>query len=117
MGNKKGNLDCELLRTFSHNVQYYRKEAGMTQIELGINSGCAHNFINDIENVKKGASFETVENIARALKIEPFFLFINPKDRLSGDNPKLIGYLTAAHKIVDNFFEKTIKDLSLPKKK
>ena len=117
MGNKKGNLNCELLHTFSHNVLYYRKEAGMTQIELGINSGYAHSFINDIENAKKGASLETIENIASALNIEPFFLLINPKDRFTSDNPKLVGYLTTAQKMLDNFFEKPIKDISQPKKK
>jgi len=121
MRTKRGNLNCELLKTFSHNVQFYRKEAGLTQLELAINSGYAHNFINDIENCKKGASFVAIEHIARALNIEPFFLFINPKFRFSGENHNLIGYLSAAHKIVDNFFEKTKKDLSTftekPKKK
>jgi transcriptional regulator with XRE-family HTH domain len=121
MRNKKNKLDCALLEIFAFNVQYYRKAAGLTQFELAKNSGYAHNFINDIENKKKGASFATVENIALALKVDPFFLFINPKDRLSGENHNLIGYLTAAKKIVDNFFEGSIKELSgdkdKPKKK
>ena len=86
MRNNKGNLNCKLLEIFSLNVQYYRKVAGLSQFELGTISGYAHNFINDIENKKKGASFETVENIAKALNIVPFFLFIDPKDRISGEN-------------------------------
>ena len=117
MRNKRKNLDCALLEIFSFNIQYYRKAAGLSQIELAKNSGCSHNFINDIENCKKRASFKTVENIARALNVEPFFLFIDPKDRFSGENHKLIGYLTASKKIVDTFFEDTIKELSGEKEK
>jgi len=117
MRNKKVNLDCEVLEIFSLNLKYYRKAAGLTQFELAKISGCAHNFINDIENCKKGASFETVGKIANALDIEPFFLFINPNDRFYGENHKLVGLLTAFNKKVNNFFEYTLKELSGEKEK
>ena len=117
MRNKKVNLDCEILEIFSLNLKYYRKAAGLTQFELAKISGCAHNFINDIENCKKGASFETVGKIAKVLNVEPFYLFINPKDRFIGENHKLIGLLTAANKTINNFFSDTIKGLSLASEK
>ena len=121
MRSRRKNLECELLDIFATNVKYYRKAAGLSQNELAINSGYAHNFINDIENKKKGASFATVEDIASALNIEPYFLFINPKDRFIGENHKLIGYLTAFNKNMNIFVENTIKELSgdkdKPKKK
>jgi len=121
MRNKRKNLDCALLEIFSFNVQYYRKAIGLTQLELAIKSDYSHNFINDIENKKKKPSFEAIEKIASVLNVEPFFLFINPKDRFNGENHKIIGFLTAFHKNVNKFFEYTIKELSgdteKPKKK
>ena len=117
MKNKEEKPVCELLEIFSSNMEYYRKVSGFSQLELARLSGYAHNFINDIENRKKGASFETVENIARALNIEPFFLFINPKDRYYGENHKLIGYLTVFNKNINTFLEKIIKELSGDKEK
>ena len=117
MRNKRKNMNCEILEIFSFNVKYYRKAAGLSQLELARNSGYAHNFINDIENCKKGASFETVGKIAKALNIEPFFLFINPKNRFNGENHKLIGLLTAVNKNMNNFFDNTIKELSGNKEK
>ena len=117
MRNKKANSSGELLEIFSLNLKYYRKAAGLTQLELAKITGCAHNFINDIENRKKGASFETVENIAKALNVEPFFFFINPKDRFYGENHKLIGYLKTIRQNVNNLFENTINELSGDKEK
>jgi transcriptional regulator with XRE-family HTH domain len=112
MRNKKVNLDCEVLEIFSLNLKYYRKAAGLTQFELAKISGCAHNFINDIENRKKGASFETVGKIAKVLNVEPFYLFINPKDRFNGENQKLVGYLNAFNRNINSFIENTVKELS-----
>ena len=112
MRNKKANPACEVLEIFSLNLKYYRKVAGLTQLELAKISGCAHNFINDIENRKKGASFETVGKIAKVLNVEPFYLFINPKDRFNGENQKLVGYLNAFNRNVNSFIENTVKELS-----
>jgi transcriptional regulator with XRE-family HTH domain len=112
MKKKKGKIDCEVLEIFSNNMKFYRIAAGLSQYELANKSGYAHNFINDLENKKKGASFETVGKISKALDIEPFFLFINPNDRSYGENHKLIGLLTAFNKNVNNFFEFTLKELS-----
>ena len=109
---KKVKPNYSLLEIFAFNVKFYRQAAGLSQLELAQNSGYAHNFINDIENSKKGASFETVEKIASVFNIEPYLLFINPKDRFTGENHKLIGLLTAANKTINNFFTDTIKELS-----
>ena len=117
MKNKKEKPDCELWEIFSYNVTYYRKAAGMKQFDLAQKAGFSHNFINDLENSKKGASFKTVERLAKALNVEPFFLFIDPNDRFSGENHKLIGILNAVNKNVDSFFEYTIKELAGDKEK
>ena len=117
MRRKKEKMNCEVLDIFSLNLKYYRKAAGLTQLELAKISGCAHNFINDIENCKKGASFETVGKIAKGLNVEPFYLFINPKDRFVGDNQKIIGYLNAFNRNVNSFIENTVKELSGVKEK
>ena len=60
MKSKKAKQNNSLMEIFGFNVNFYRKAAGLSQLELAQSSGYAHNFINDIENSKKGASFETV---------------------------------------------------------
>ena len=112
MKSKKAKSDYSLLDIFALNMKFYRKAAGLSLVELAKKSGYAYNFLNEIENFKKAASFVTVEKIANVLEIEPFLLFINPKDRFTGENHKLIGLLTAANKTINNFFTDTIKDLS-----
>ena len=61
---------------FSRNLKRLRNIANYSQLTLALESGLAHNFINDIENGKKWVSAETIAKLATALKAEPYQFFI-----------------------------------------
>jgi len=48
----------------------------MSQLSLALNTGLTHNFINDIENCKKGISAKTLAKLSMALNVEPYQLFL-----------------------------------------
>ena len=62
---------------FSKNLKRLRGIANMSQLNLAIDAGLTHNFINDIENGKKWVSAETIAKLAIALKAEPYQFFIS----------------------------------------
>lgn len=65
---------------FRKNVKYYRFMQDYSQETLGEKSGLSTHYISDIEQGKYSPSIPTIENIAKALKIEPYLLFVsNPK--------------------------------------
>ena len=51
--------------------------ANISQMNLAVDAGLTHNFINDIENGKKWVSAETIAKLAVALKAEPYQFFIS----------------------------------------
>jgi transcriptional regulator with XRE-family HTH domain len=48
----------------------------MSQLSLALNTGLTHNFINDIENCKKGVSAKTLAKLSMALGVEPYQFFL-----------------------------------------
>ena len=69
-----------LIDIFRKNVKYYRFMKNYSQEKLGEKSGLSTHYISDIENGKYSPSIPTIENIAKALKIDPYLLFThNPK--------------------------------------
>ena len=62
---------------FSRNLKRLRTIANISQMNLAVNTGLTHNFINDIENGKKWVSAETIAKLAFALKAEPYQFFIS----------------------------------------
>ena len=62
---------------FSKNLKRLRNQARLSQINLAIEAGLTHNFINDIENGKKWVSPETIGKLSNALKAEPYQFFIS----------------------------------------
>ena len=48
----------------------------MSQLGLAHVAGLTHNFINDIENCKKGISAKTLAKLSMALKVEPHQFFL-----------------------------------------
>jgi len=51
----------------------------ISQLGLALNAGLTHNFINDIENGKKGVSAKTLAKLSVALGVEPHQFFL-PSD-------------------------------------
>ena len=55
----------------SINLKRLRGLQNLSQLELALKAGLTHNFINDIENCKKGISAKTLAKLSAALKVEP----------------------------------------------
>lgn len=64
-----------LRQQFIQNLKFFRKQKGMRQLDLALEIGKSSNYINSIENGKYFPSPETIESIARSLRIEPVRLF------------------------------------------
>ena len=56
------------------NVKYYRFLIGYTQEQLAEKCELSPRYISDIENFKGNISIDTLENIAKYLKVEPYLL-------------------------------------------
>ena len=76
-----------ILTLFAQNLVRIRKNVGLSQKDLADLAGLTHNFVNDLENGKKGFSLDTLGRLSETLKVEPFHFFIN-KDQWA-DSEKL----------------------------
>jgi transcriptional regulator with XRE-family HTH domain len=75
MKKEKGDIDIQSL--FSLNLKRLRTRANITQLGLAKAAGLTHNFINDLENGKKWVSSNTISQLAKALKAEPYQFFLS----------------------------------------
>ncbi len=57
------------------NILHYRKEQGMTQMQLAEKCGISRNFMQRIETAASACSLDTLIDIAEALKIPLTKLF------------------------------------------
>jgi len=74
---KKNEIDEKyVFKLISSNLKRLRSLNNMSQLTLAINTGLTHNFINDIENCKKGISAKTLAKLSMALNVEPYQLFL-----------------------------------------
>ena len=60
----------------SKNIKRLRSLRNISQLSLAIDTGLTHNFINDIENCKKGFSAKTLAKLSTSLKAEPHQFFL-----------------------------------------
>jgi len=63
-------------KLISSNVKRLRSLQNISQLGLAINTGLTHNFINDIENCKKGVSVKTLAKLSEAFNVEPYQFFL-----------------------------------------
>jgi len=77
---KKNEIDEKyIFKLISSNVKRFRTLQNMSQLNLASNTGLTHNFINDIENCKKGVSAKTLAKLSMALNAEPYQFFLPPE--------------------------------------
>jgi transcriptional regulator with XRE-family HTH domain len=88
----------------SKNLKRLRSLQNISQLGLAMNAGLTHNFINDIENCKKGISAKTLAKLSVALQAEPHQFFL-PEDM---SNNKMLIYVTA----FNDSLQKLIKELT-----
>jgi transcriptional regulator with XRE-family HTH domain len=60
------------------NVRRLRLLQNLSQLDLAVNADLTHNFINDLENGKKGISCRSLAKLSTALRAEPFQFFLPP---------------------------------------
>jgi len=72
-------------KKFGKKLKAFRKKTGMTQPQLAKTSGVATSIVNDVENGIRIAGTDTVDKIAKGLKLteEDRFLFLLDGLRLS----------------------------------
>ncbi|MCL2271986.1 MAG: helix-turn-helix transcriptional regulator [Treponema sp.] len=110
--NIKINEQC-IHRLLSRNIKRLRTLQNISQLNLALKTGLTHNFINDIENCKKGVSAKTLAKLSNALDAEPYQFFI-PEDLLDNDAMIYVkDFNDALQKVVD---ELTHQYLSREKK-
>ena len=73
----------------SKNLKRLRSLQNTSQLSLALKAGLTHNFINDIENCKKGISAKTLAKLSVALNAEPYQFFL-PDDV---PNDKMLVYM------------------------
>jgi len=93
---------------FASNLSRLRKEAGITQIALAKRTGLTHNFINDVENMKKWVSSETIQKLSEALDVEPMHFFVNNNLWKKPEDLKYLTIIGGIHKKVNKIFEECI---------
>lgn len=59
-----------VLQKLGKNIQHYRKQAGLTQENLGNEVGLGRTYISEIERGKRNPSIRSVEKIAKVLKVK-----------------------------------------------
>ncbi len=69
-----------LMHIFASNVRKYRSEKGLSQEALADLAGLHRTYISAVERERRNISIDNIENIAAALDIDPYLLFLeNPK--------------------------------------
>jgi transcriptional regulator with XRE-family HTH domain len=65
-----------LRKTVSINIKKHREHLNLTQEKLAEEAGISANMVNDIEGCRTWISDKTLVNLASALKIETYRLFL-----------------------------------------
>jgi len=80
----KQQRKSQLLQSFGDRVRALRKEAGISQMELGEKAGLDHTYIGGIERGERNPTLEAIEKITAGLGIgiPEFFRFLEASNKL-----------------------------------
>ena len=76
--------DNYVRRLISSNIKRLRALLNISQLGLAQSTDLTHNFINDIENCKKGISTKSLAKLSVALGAEPYQFFL-PEGTANGE--------------------------------
>jgi len=93
-----------ILKLISNNIKRLRSLTNTSQLGLAAKTGLTHNFINDIENCKKGVSAATLAKLSVALSVEPYQFFL-PE---GSSNNEAVIYV----KDISDSFHKVVNELA-----
>jgi transcriptional regulator with XRE-family HTH domain len=77
----------ELRRTVAKNVKMLRLERGHTQEGLSALAGLDRNYIGMIERRERSPTVDTLEKLAKALKVEPIAFLATSLDESRASSP------------------------------
>ncbi|WP_135557117.1 helix-turn-helix domain-containing protein [Paenibacillus cymbidii] len=100
----------QLAEQVGNRIRMYRKSSNLTQIELGDLLNIDASYLGKIERGEANATLEMINNIAIALKISPFELFVSPSNKnssIENISTTLLGFNNNDLKIVSRI----IKDI------
>jgi len=60
----------------STNLRRLRSQQNISQLTLASSAGVAHNFLNQVENCKKGISAKTIAKLCSTLDVKPYQFFL-----------------------------------------
>ena len=66
-----------LMHIFATNVKKYRIEQGLSQEALAELAGLHRTYVSAVERERRNISIDNIENIANALNIDAYLLFIS----------------------------------------
>ena len=75
---------AKLISNFGRRLRNKKKKKGLTLEQLGRGAGLGYKHIAEVERGVKLPSFEAIEKLAEALKVEPYELFL-PERLPTGD--------------------------------
>lgn len=68
--------EIHIHKLISYNLKRLRSLQNISQLTLSQKTDLTHNFVNDIENCKKGISTRTLAKLSMALGVEPYQFFL-----------------------------------------
>lgn len=71
-----------IIMIFGTNVKYYRTKLGLSQEKFAELCNLHRTYISDIECFQRNVSLASVQKIADAIKIEPYKLLMENKNKL-----------------------------------
>jgi len=114
--------NIETLReTVSANIKKHREKQGLTQEKLAEKAKISANMVNDIEGCRTWISDKTLVNLAAALKVEIYRLFI-PLTLSDNELTKTVvkdvaENLQKIHKEINTTFDTALKSMNAKKLK
>ena len=88
----------------SKNLKRLRSLQNMSQLSLALKAGLTHNFVNDIENSKKGVSVKTLAKLSAALDVDPHQFFL-PDDMVNNLRVYVNDFNDSLQKLVQDLTE------------
>jgi len=102
--------ESDVRHLVSKNLKRLRAMQNLSQIGLARLAGLTHNFINDIENCKKGVSDKTLAKLSVALNVEPHQLFL-PEDMADSRMQVFVSdFNDSLHKVVRELTKHYLKE-------
>jgi transcriptional regulator with XRE-family HTH domain len=94
----------EMKKVFGKNLARIRRESGYSQLSLSLEINMTHNFINELEQGNKGASFLTLAKLEIALRT-PVHKFFEPEKEEANPDADVFLYPDAIDKMVGQLHE------------